>query len=420
MTDLHTDRAGLAAPVSGTLYEGRAARTHGVDDPLQYASGPEHRDMDELRAIAAQLPGKLLTLDHPDGLLRDGAQGVVIGQVVAARVDVDHVVASFMVYDQRGLDAIAAGTHELSLGYGCTLDAERYQRGISIDHLAVVPRARCGPTCALRADGEGATCPCQSAMSSGEPEVIESEKPDIRHETCACKNDAVFSLDMSDADKTKLDEANAALDAARNDLTVVKTQLDTANAALEAAKTEIATLKSQPDVTAALANLDAAKTKAEIDAANATAALAAAVARADAAEAALAAAQESARKDADDAFNARVDARVELLAAATSVGVENAKTMSDRDIKVAVIKHVDGTDVAAEKSMDFVDGVYSGALDRHAKSAGSRNDARVVIQQMRNDGAALPNTSADDEKAARAAAANRTSAAWMTPSDKRN
>lgn len=436
---LRQDRGGLAAPVTGTLYEGRAARTHSEGDALQYSTGPEHRDASELQRIASQLAGKPLTLHHPDGLISDGAQAVVIGHIVSARVDGDHVVVSFMVRDQRGLDAIAAGTHELSLGYQCHLDENRYQRGTVIDHLAVVPRARCGSTCALRADAT-MTCTCGAEVetpeenANGEVETaaedtmcpecgqkMDKKKCDracpcggradgIGHGTCTCTSRATYSVDMSDADKTQKDEANAALDAARNELAAVKAQLDAANA-------EIASLKAQPDVTSALANLDAAKVKAEVEADNAKANLAGVQSKLDAATAELEALRTQTKLDADNAFNARVDARVELFAAAASVGIENYRTMSDRDIKVAVIKHVDGKEVAVDKVDAYVDGMFAGALDRHANSTGSRAATLATIQQTRQDGAALPNP-LDDERAARVASANRTSSAWMTPSAK--
>lgn len=431
MLVVHHDRGSLAAPVSGTLYEGRAARVHNTEDPLQYASGPEHRDYDELSRIASQLPGKPFTLTHPNGLLRDGAVGKVIGTVVAARVDGDHVVVTVMVSDQDGIDAINGGMYELSLGYSCKLDENRYQRDINVDHLALVPRARCGPTCALRADAEvEVECPCGGAkieveLGSGS---VEGETEDgcpcggDGHETCTCKPRATYSGDMSAEKNTQLDDANAALDATRSELAAVKAELAAVKAELGSAKAEISTLKSAPDVTSALANLDAAKTAAEIEATNAKAALAAMTARAEKAEADLAAAQEQARKDADDAFNARVAARVELLTAAAAVGLKSEDgsalditKMDDRSIKVAVIKHVDGLDIPADKVDAFVDGVFMGALDRHAKSGGSLAQARATVEQMREDGA--PPSILDAEKAAMRQANDRTSKAWMTPSN---
>lgn len=439
---LHQDRA-LAAPLTGTVFEGRAARTHTELDPLVYATGPEYRDMSELRRIAEQLPGTVLTLDHPNDLIRNGAQARIIGEVLTAKVVDDHVVVRFIVTDEHAIAVIRAGVVELSLGYQSVLDQNRFQRQILIDHLAVVPRARCGPTCKLRADcmqsdTSGCGCPSTETIAvSTEPEHVDEIPNEHQpgcgcggngHDTCACKIRAVQSDDMSAELNTKLDEANAALDAARNELSAVKGELDTVKAELSTTKTQldaanaqIETLKSaapKADVTEALANLDAAKTKAEIEADNAKANLAQVQTQLDAAKAEIETLKTQKKNDADDAFNARVDARVEVLAAAQAVGIENAKTMSDRDIKVAIIKHVDSIDVPAEKSMDYVDGVFAGAMDRFGKSAASVTETRQVINQQRQDGVLLAQTAREAELAARAENNNRMGSAWMTPAGK--
>jgi len=155
---------GLASPVQGTLFEGRVAAVHTPINPLQYPDGPEFRKSDELPGIAAQLAGKPLTLNHPEGMIGKGARAHIIGKVVGARVEGDHVIASFMVSDPGALKAIREGTQDLSMGYDCTLDASRYQHNLTLDHLAVVPRARCS-TCNLRAD---AAVKCFSRKELGE------------------------------------------------------------------------------------------------------------------------------------------------------------------------------------------------------------------------------------------------------------
>jgi hypothetical protein len=165
------DRGGLlASPVSGTLYEGRAARTHSTFTPLTYASGKtlrsEYRDLDGLKQIIEQLPGLPVTLNHPSALIREGGKPKIIGKVVGARLENDHAVASIMIFGDDGSAEIIDGMHELSLGYSCAVDDNGFQRSIESDHLAVVPKARC-VTCQVKMDAWTSTdTDCQDCMNT--------------------------------------------------------------------------------------------------------------------------------------------------------------------------------------------------------------------------------------------------------------
>lgn len=162
-SSVHTDRgaarghlAKLSAPKSLKIYEGIAARTHTIRNPLLYSWGPEHRDATELQRIVDQLPGKPLTLQHPDDLISSGAKAHVIGVVRSARLDTDvdgaYAVVTVEVTDQAGIDAIDGGMVALSAGYTSKLDENRFQRDVTLDHLALVPAARCGQQCQIKAD----------------------------------------------------------------------------------------------------------------------------------------------------------------------------------------------------------------------------------------------------------------------------
>lgn len=408
VTDLvRLDRGGLAAPVSATIFEGRVARLHAPHDPLEYSTGPEHRDAVELQRIVDQLAGIPVTWPHPPGLLRNGAQGKIIGRVLGGRLDGDFAVAQILVTDAEALAAIEAGTLELSLGYVCRLDDRRYQRDISLDHLALVPRARCGAMCALRADAaEGEpTCNCRARdytspdMADTGTEVkteSQSGAPETEHADCTCNSRAsgyTTGADMEDLQK-KLDEALAAVaaekaraDKLEEDLAAAKADaekaavdhkvaLDNAAADLNKAQTELAAEKEK-----------SAKLDADLQAANA-------------------------RVDGDE-FRARVDARVAVITDALKVlkdeSFETLSKKSDREIKVAVIKHVDGIDVEADAVDAYVNGMYAGSMRRAEKAASSVVEARETIQEMRGDGAnALPTDPAKREaELARQAAARR-------------
>jgi hypothetical protein len=139
VTTVHYDRGVLGAPVGGFVV-GRAARTHDASAPLVYETGDEYRDLDELQAICRDLArGVVVVWDH---------MGARVGVTVGARIDGDHVVVE-MDLDPATRKRLKADKRELSLGYTCTVDAQKYQRGISVFELALVERARCGGTCCL-------------------------------------------------------------------------------------------------------------------------------------------------------------------------------------------------------------------------------------------------------------------------------
>ena len=115
------------------------------------------------------------------------------------------------------------------------------------------------------------------------------------------------------------------------------------------------------------------------------------------------------RADAQDdkKFQERVDAQVALLEAARATGAKVEAKMSPRAIKCAVIKHVDGDDVAADKHDAYVDGVYEGALKRAktdaaatARGQATLDSTIVAVQAARSN----PHLDADaDEEASKAA-----------------
>jgi hypothetical protein len=158
-------------------------------------------------------------------------------------------------------------------------------------------------------------------------------------------------------------------------------------------------------------------------------------ARADKAEADLAAAQgqiasltadltaekakNGQRSDAAETeFATKVAAKTELVVAATTilgVGKVDAK-MTDRAIKVAVIKHVDKTDVADDKHPAYVDALYDGAVararaDAAAIAAGGNAlaaaRAATIVPQIPVTGTTPPAPRADADEDDEAAAASR-------------
>lgn len=137
-------------------------------------------------------------------------------------------------------------------------------------------------------------------------------------------------------------------------------------------------------------------------------------------------AKNGSRNDAAETeFAAKVASKVELVVAATTivgVGKVDAK-MSDRDIKVAVIKHVDKTDVPADKHPAYVDALYDGAVSRARADAVSVAAGGNALAAARAAGAApqlpvtgtqpAPRADADEDDEVAAATRMRTRSAGL-------
>lgn len=451
MALVHKDRGILAAPVKATIYEGRVGRTHTPSDALQYASGPEHRDIHEVQNIVNQLAGLPIYLGHPAIFPSADSGEKIVGRVLTGKLDSDSAVAEMAIMDDAALSAIRAGTHELSLGYACVLDDRRYQRNIKLDHLALVERARCGSTCSLRADNMACTCDksqnnndrllaTESSPAAGE----EEENQTATDCTCDAKEDATKECTCGAKMKPEM-MADKSADSKKD--TACKSHAMPHNLKdmelqekLDAALAEIETLKkSLSEAEAAKTAADAAKVQAEIEAANAKKDSESEKTRADEALKHLDAAKMLAVKDAEKALlekartdaaaeyqsvlNERVNERVELITAVSGMGIKTEKgeavdlaKLSVREIKVAAIKHVDGEEIGDDKPDAFVDGVFSGALKRHARAAASRVDVRQSIVQMRNDQTpVVVLTGIEAEKAAKLSMVQKANKAWTTP-----
>lgn len=399
----------LAAPIVEKVFEGRAAKVH-ITDTLRYPWGEERRDMAELQRIAEQLPGKPLTLLHPDDLIMRGAKARVVGRVESARIDGEYVIATFRVTDPEALEEIAAGVTDLSLGYLSHTDDEGYQRSIVVDHLAIVPRGRC-KTCALRADDQGRMdCGCADEAPTIVPVAVSDHAsigPMIQGSTCQCKDHAVRSPGtMSEA--IKMDE--------------VQKQLEAAKAELDAVKGQLAVAKAKADQ----AELD--RDNAKKDAEAATKKITDATAKADAAEAALKTASEShvaaleaaaskAKLDAEGEAGKAIDDKVELVMKAREIlGADKVDSKAkSSEIKRAVITHVDGEDVPADKFENdgYIDGMYAGALKRADLAIESRKTAKIVTEETRKDAVIETSKSAvDSEQEAKNRMNDRVSQAW--------
>jgi hypothetical protein len=296
----------------------------------------EYRPPDEVfRADSlASYKGKPITIRHPtEGEVNSrNARKVTVGTIVSeGRQDGNNVMADVVVHDPGAMGR----SRELSLGYrldvvesaGVTPEGERYthiQRDIMINHLSVVPSARAGREARLNLDGD---------------EIIEDESE-------GKKNMEKIRLDCIEYEAAPevinaLNKANTRADAAETAQKTIQTNLDTVTAERDGLKVKV---EAHP---------------AEI---------------------------EKVRKDAADALNAAVKGRVDLLDTAKAFNIDKADELSDKDIKLAVIKAVRGDSFdPTGKSDDYINAAFDFAKGEKRTDAMAKQRQQIKQQNTNND-----------------------------------
>lgn len=259
------------------------------------------------------------------------------------------VIASFMITDAAAQQAIIAGTHrEISCGYVCQHDltpgtspqGEPYdliQRNIRYNHIAATRKGRAGASIAFpRMDSDDV-----DASQAGAVDVTVGVCFDGLAESVAQaphKSEPTMSAPAADkpAEKTrtvKVDSVEITTDPA-------------AASAIEALQAKCDSLAS------ALKKAEAASAPAVIQAAAA--------------------------------------ARVELvMKASTAVEGFKADGLTDHEVRAAVVKALEGDDVAA-KSPEYVEARFDSALTHAAKNRAAHTEAVASHAQVRVDALALP------------------------------
>jgi hypothetical protein len=293
------------------------------------------------------------------------------------RRDGKWMIATIVVHAKDAIDAIESGVRQVSCGYACDLemkagvspDGEHFdcvQHGIEGNHVAGVVDARAGAEAAIRMDAA------------------------ISDDTLTHKDSTMDTAALTKSLTDALENV-AKLTARVDSLTTEVTDLKTKN-------TQLST--------------DAAKLTAERDNHKD---------RADKAD--------KARLDAVASNPAKVKERVALEGSARKIlgkrcdaaegkpAEVDLDKLNDRDVKLAVIKHVTNVDCApalAGKDESFIDAYvsarYDGACERAVASADTFRGARDVIETNRAD--ARPTTDGSQKRAdarAEMIAANRAS-----------
>lgn len=191
---IHRDRGGLASPVAGTrgtVFSGIAARVHAAGDPLTYpqADGPdrrEYRDAAELQRISDQLPGKPVRLNHSN---------LAIGHVLSATVEDGLCLVKYEINAPNSRELVRAHG-EISLGYQIDhLDQDGFQRGVTVEELSLVPRARCGPVCQTQQD---ARCDEQLAAAKLRADLAQLWQAD----SCKCTGEVACKCKPTNGDES--------------------------------------------------------------------------------------------------------------------------------------------------------------------------------------------------------------------------
>ena len=109
--------------------------------------------------VLASFLGKPVTNNHPPEMLDPGshkayAVGHAVNVYAGEGIDADYMLADLLITDQTAIRDVENGKKEVSCGYMSEYEQERtgYGRQYNIrgNHIALVERGRCGPSCAIR------------------------------------------------------------------------------------------------------------------------------------------------------------------------------------------------------------------------------------------------------------------------------
>lgn len=107
----------------------------------------------------ASCEGKSVTIGHPAEFVNaKNVRELEVGSMMNLRrgdgLDADLMLADLLIKRQDGIDAVLNdGVEQVSLGYDADYQqvspGRGVQRGIIVNHVALVPRGRCGPRCEI-------------------------------------------------------------------------------------------------------------------------------------------------------------------------------------------------------------------------------------------------------------------------------
>lgn len=223
---------------------GTAGEIVGLDRPEAEVFRPD--------AISS-FEGMPVTLNHPEELevLAVTWRRHAVGVVINVRREGDLLVGDIWVYDQRAVDAIEReGIEELSLGYSSDLEeggapgAHFTQTNIQGNHVAIVPRGRCGEACRL---GDQSRKPIMKLLDAvlgrlGLTKPTDAQKTQLADTITNLGVDPDSTVKTDEPPTPKGDEDKPAPKADNDD---ASKKADEDDAALAAANARIAQLEAQ-------------------------------------------------------------------------------------------------------------------------------------------------------------------------------
>ena len=340
---------------------GRAILTNVGVFTYMNADGTSHRELRCPEEVFAKdsldtLLGKPLTNEHPsEAVSVENAEkyqaGTVLGPVTH---DAYHVASGLSIMKADAIEDAKNGKRGLSCGYSCTLDPtpgvwmgvkyDSVQRNIRYNHVAMCEKGRAGDAARLR-------------MDSVAPYGIQVLKEDT---TVADKVMRQIVLDSVSYDAEE--KVAEAYQKALAEVASEKQKLDSVSAEKSAVEAERDALKARVD------SLD----KELVD-------------------------LKAKHVDASE-IDARVKARLSLVASATKVGVEVQDAMDDKAVMVATIQKLSPTAKLDDAADVYIKARFDAELAIHAERQDSEADATArASTQERGD--ACGTSAVDKEKA---------------------
>lgn len=376
---------------------------------------PEEVFRDDTMSSFSLVP---VTHNHPpEPLNAHNTRQHMVGAVgETIRRDGSKVRASLIITDAETIEAMRKGRNQVSCGYdvdlvdepGMTPTGERYdarQTNIRGNHVAIVDLGRAGPEAIVRMDSADA-----AMIRRDEDSLEDCAKRAGGNLSVAKDEDGGVIVSGKDKDGEEVsrrfeDEAEArkflesmAGGEEKEDEDEDEEREDSATSGLDRATRGKVMEELQKKLASALAQVAAEKARAD----SAEVALAKMKRRADKAEGERDAEKvradnaEKERKDAVDLTPTRVRERVELETRALAILGKDTdlSKMSDREVRVAVVKRVDGADIDDKRSDDYVSARYDSALERAQRADAAIGDARALIVAGRQDASGDPEVAA--------------------------
>lgn len=363
----------------------------------------EYRPPEEVFSLDSlnSFKGKPITVGHPKAgkVTSKTASKLSIGSILSEGYPKE------MAYDEKsdryvGCDIVlhnpdAIGDdRELSLGYRCDLEevggtapnGERYdaiQRNIRVNHLAVVKKARAGVKARLNCDGDEFIVDEseEQNMSKFKLDGMEFDLPDtvishinaMEQRADAAESNVVAMKTLLDNAETEIQEKVDAYEELSQQLDGMAGEKEALALKNDELEKEIVSLKAQNDVTASERDGIQAKLDAAIEEK----------------EAAVAKAKEETK--------AEMAERAELEKLADKAKVSYDADMSNKDMKVAIIKSVRKDFTTEGKSEGYLDGAFDAAKEslRTDSVKEQMKQAKGLGEEQKQDAADAPKSAED-------------------------